>query len=254
MQAVTVKNVTIGDGIPKICVPIVAGTKRDILADARKIINSKADIVEWRADWFEAVTDPALVAEVLRELSSILRNIPLLFTVRTAKEGGNLVVNPALYAKINHAAAETAIPDLVDVEVYSAGEAAKEIIDSVHAAGAKVIGSNHQFDKTPPTQEIIDRLRKIQEAGADICKIAVTPHSKADVLRLIEATLTMTETYADRPVAAISMTKSGVISRLFGEWFGSALTFGTVEKASAPGQIDAGELFRTMREFHNQIG
>lgn len=253
MQAVTVKHVTIGDGIPKICVPIVAGTKREILADAHKIVGCKADIVEWRADWFEAVTDAAMVADVLRELSCILGNIPLLFTVRTAKEGGNLAVEPDRYAKINQAAAETGLPDLVDVEVFSSGKAAKEIIDSVHAAGAKVIGSNHQFDGTPPMQEIINRLRKIQESGADICKIAVTPHSKSDVLRLLEATVTMTETYADRPVAAISMTKLGVASRLFGEWSGSALTFGTVEKASAPGQTDSEELFRIMQDFHRLI-
>lgn len=253
MQAVTVRNVTIGDGIPKICVPIVAGTKQEILADARKVMGSKADIVEWRADWFSSVFDTALVAKVLRELTCVLGNIPLLFTVRTANEGGNLAVNSALYAKINRAAAETGLPDLVDVEVFSAGESAKEIIDSIHAAGAKVIGSHHRFDKTPPTQEILDRLRKIQDSGADICKIAATPHSKTDVLRLLEATVTMVETYADRPVAAISMTKLGVASRLLGEWFGSALTFGTVEKASAPGQIDSEELFRIMQDFHRLI-
>ncbi len=253
MRAVTVKNVTIGSGVPKICVPIVAGTKREILADARKIVGCKADIVEWRADWFEAVSDPGMVADVLRELSPVLRNIPLLFTVRTAKEGGNLAVEPDRYAKINQAAAETGLPDLVDIEVFSSGEAAKGIIDSMHAAGVKVIGSNHQFDGTPPTQELVGRLRKIQEAGADICKIAVTPHSKTDVLRLLEATVAMSEIYADRPVAAISMTKLGVASRLFGEWSGSALTFGTVEKASAPGQIDSEELFCIMQEFHRLI-
>jgi 3-dehydroquinate dehydratase-1 len=48
------------------------------------------------------------------------------FTVRTANEGGNLAVNSALYAKINRAAAETGLPDLVDVEVFSAGNPPKK--------------------------------------------------------------------------------------------------------------------------------
>ena len=36
MNTVRVRNVEIGTGIPKICVPIVGATKEDILAEAER--------------------------------------------------------------------------------------------------------------------------------------------------------------------------------------------------------------------------
>mgnify|MGYP000529625487 CR=1 FL=1 len=84
----------------------------------------------------------------------------------------------------------------------------------------------------------------MQELGADIPKIAVMPTCKQDVITLLSATLEMSEKYADRPIITMSMAGTGVISRLTGETFGSALTFGAASKASAPGQIGVNELSR----------
>ena len=77
--------------------------------------------------------------------------------------------------------------------------------------------------------------------GADICKIAVMPQSPQDVLTLLQATYDVSQ-IIDRPVITMSMGKTGVVSRLAGSTFGSAVTFGAAQKTSAPGQIDANEL------------
>jgi len=82
----------------------------------------------------------------------------------------------------------------------------------------------------------------MQALGADICKIAVMPRSAADVLTLLDATRIMHEEYADRPLITMSMGGLGVVSRIAGQVFGSAATFGMVGTASAPGQVDASEL------------
>ena len=58
------------------------------------------------------------------------------------------------------------------------------------------------------------------------------------------------ETYADRPIITMSMSGTGVISRLTGEFFGSALTFGAAAKASAPGQIPVSELETVLSVIH----
>ncbi|TGC75781.1 type I 3-dehydroquinate dehydratase, partial [Salmonella enterica subsp. enterica serovar Wilhelmsburg] len=110
--------------------------------------------------------------------------------------------------------------------------------------------SNHDFHKTPAAEEIVQRLRKMQELGADIPKIAVMPQTKADVLTLLTATVEMQERYADRPIITMSMSKTGVISRLAGEVFGSAATFGAVKKASAPGQISVADLRTVLTILH----
>lgn len=59
----------------------------------------------------------------------------------------------------------------------------------------------------------------------------------------------MQEQYADRPIITMSMAKTGVISRLAGEVFGSAATFGAV-KASAPGQISVNDLRTVLTILH----
>lgn len=82
----------------------------------------------------------------------------------------------------------------------------------------------------------------MQDLGADIVKFAVTPRSERDVLRLLDATLAMKEDHNTTPVITMSMGKLGVISRICGEVFGSAVTFGTAGKASAPGQLPANQL------------
>ena len=68
------------------------------------------------------------------------------------------------------------------------------------------------------------------------------PQSAADVLTLLSATETMQRCHARRPLITMAMGRLGMVSRLAGEVFGSAVSFGAAGQASAPGQIDAGDL------------
>lgn len=253
INPVVVRNVRIGEGIPKICVPITGMTKEEIMEEARFLDAVPVDVVEWRADWFEHVFDREKVKEVLAELRAALRDIPLLFTFRTSREGGEKDIGPEDYAALNKAVAETGYADLVDVETFTGDEVVREIIQAVHGCGVKVVGSNHDFHKTPAQAEIVARLRKMQELGADIPKIAVMPQSKRDVLTLLLATEEMTREYANRPVITMSMAGTGVISRLCGEVFGSALTFGAAKKASAPGQMEVHDLETVLGLLHKNL-
>ena len=107
MQPVTVRNLTIGEGIPKICVPIVGNTKEQILKEAEEIPGLPVDLAEWRADWFESVFNLEQVNEVLTGLRKILGEIPLLFTFRTSREGGGKAIEPEAYIELNRKAAES---------------------------------------------------------------------------------------------------------------------------------------------------
>ena len=250
---VEVRGVRIGEGIPKICVPIVGTTRDEILAAAKSFESVKKDVVEWRADWFNGVFDFAQVEAVLKELRRVLGNTPILFTFRTANEGGEKAIEPAAYAELNKRAAATGLIDLVDVEAFTGDEVVRDIIESAHESGVVVVASNHDFEKTPEKDEIVRRLRKMQELGADIPKIAVMPQSRKDVLTLLSATEEMVSEYADRPIITMSMSATGLISRLCGECFGSALTFGAVGKASAPGQMNASDLSEILNLIHTSL-
>ena len=253
MKTVKVRNIELGSGIPKICVPIVAVTKNDILEQAMSLRSIPADIAEWRVDWYEDVFEMDTLMQTLSQVREALGDMPLLFTFRTKKEGGEKEISPEQYAQLNKAVAENGYVDLVDVEAFTGDEIVTSIISHAHANGVKVIASNHDFAKTPEKDEIVRRLRKMQTLGADIPKIALMPTCKKDVLTLLEATLEMSEQYADRPIITMSMAGTGVVSRLTGETFGSALTFGAASKASAPGQIGVHELKQVLDIIHKSL-
>ena len=151
------------------------------------------------------------------------------------------------------AVAKSGYVDLIDVEAFTGEEIVKSMILEAHSYGVKVIASNHDFDATPEKDEIVRRLRMMQDYGADIPKMAVMPRNKQDVLTLLSATLEMSEQFADRPIITMSMAGTGVVSRLAGETFGSALTFGAATKASAPGQINVNELAQVLDIIHKSL-
>ena len=250
MNTIKVRDIEIGAGAPKIIVPIVGVTKEDILNEAKTFDSIPVDVVEWRVDWFEHVFEFDKVEDVLKELRTALGNIPLLLTFRTKKEGGEKAIDTKDYKELNLRAAKTGYVDFIDVEIFTGDDVVREIIDGAHAAGVKVIASNHDFFKTPAKSDIIYRLRKMQDMGADIPKIAVMPQSRRDVLTLLCATEEMVTDYADRPIITMSMAGTGVISRLCGEVFGSSMTFGAAKKASAPGQMGVNDLNTVLDLLH----
>lgn len=253
MKTVQVRNLSIGEGMPKICVPIVEKTKEEIYIQANAIKETDADLVEWRADWFEEVQRPGAIQEVLRQLRGILGDLPLLFTFRTAIEGGEQEIEAERYVELNRAAVDSQMADLIDVEVSAGEERVLELIDYAHRNQVKVVASNHDFYKTPVKEELIQRLRKMQLYGADLPKIAVMPRNRQDVLTLLEATVEMQEQHADRPIITMSMSPMGAVSRICGEVFGSAVVFASAGRASAPGQIPVSVLKNMMENIHFYI-
>lgn len=56
-KIVKVRDVRIGEGIPKICVPIVGRTKEELLEEVNSLKNISLDVVEWRVDFYENVEE-----------------------------------------------------------------------------------------------------------------------------------------------------------------------------------------------------
>lgn len=250
-NVVEIRDIRLGEGIPKICVPLVAKTKDEFLNSAEALEKIKLDLVEVRIDHFEDVENIQEVKSLLKDLRDILKNIPILFTFRSLKEGGEKEVSVEYYKTLNIEIAKTGFVDLVDTELFTGDEVVKEIVDEVHKEGVKIVMSNHDFNKTPEREEIVRRLCRMQELNADLPKIAVMPKSAGDVLKLLCATNDMVTKYAETPIITMSMGGLGVISRIAGETFGSALTFGAAKKASAPGQVPVEELYTTLNILHN---
>lgn len=252
VKQIEIKGRVIGRGIPKVCVPLVGRTEEEILQQAEHVCQhantGEIDMVEFRGDYFEGLDDIPRLLALLRGLRERLADKILLFTIRSEAEGGEkLAFTTPGICEINYAVIESAIPDMVDVELFSGAENIRRLVACAHQKGVYVILSNHDFHSTPEADVMLNRLRSMQDMGADVAKIAVMPNDEMQLLRLLAVTNIMYEKYAAIPLITISMGRLGVLSRLCGQIFGSAVTFAALDQASAPGQIQVDELNELLR-------
>ncbi|MBQ9608357.1 MAG: type I 3-dehydroquinate dehydratase [Lachnospiraceae bacterium] len=233
----------------RICVPIVAATDDEIINQVEAILKKNKekniDMAEFRADYYEALNESDRLIAILADIHNRLKHadIELLFTIRSEGEGGEkLSFSSPDINEINLYIVEHKLSDLVDVELFSDEDKADKVIESAKKKGIKIIMSSHDFDKTPSEDEMIYRYKTMQERGADIIKLAVMPQISGDVDKLMNAVSIMYNQYADVPVVGISMGELGRRTRVEGFKYGSYMTFATVGKASAPGQVSVDDI------------
>jgi 3-dehydroquinate dehydratase I len=252
---IKVKNINIGEGTPKICVPMTGRTLPELIAEAELIQTQTniIDLVEWRVDFFQEVEDLSKVIVALSSIHEILKELPLVFTFRSLEEGGEREISIPYYFEMNEAVATSGMADLIDIELRHEDEKIKQILSIIHENTRFGILSSHNFSATPTTQEMVSVLERARALGGDIPKIAVMPTSARNVLALLEATVEMKEKNPDTPIITMSMAGQGAISRLAGEVFGSSVTFGALKKASAPGQVEIRDLKHTLEIIHKSL-
>ncbi|AGQ06786.1 3-dehydroquinate dehydratase [Acinetobacter baumannii] len=226
----------------KTIVPITAKNKEQALAQAQVIANTAdADLAEFRIDLLSFASDTKQVIALGHELKKILGNKPMIATIRTKNEGGQLEISDADYGKTYQAYLKNPFMDWLDVEMFRDQKVVSEIVQKAHQKKVLVVMSNHDFQKTPSQDEIEKRLLKQDQMGADILKIAVMPKSKQDVFTLMNATLKVSQ-QTTKPLLTMSMGQLGTISRVATANMSGSYSFGMIGQASAPGQIDVTKL------------
>ena len=179
----------------------------------------------------------------------MLNEKELLVTIRTVAEGGEENGSRFDYFETIRKILEQQTADYVDVEAARDEEEVKALCQKYSNTKTKVIGSYHDFSKTPSVDEIKERLCKAKECGCYAGKLACMPKTREDVDTLLNATAAMKEEFPDFPLITMSMGELGKVSRLYGGLYGSFVSFGCVSEASAPGQV----YYETMCEVFDKI-
>lgn len=264
MKIVSAKDVVIGEGLPKICVPLMPVDVDDLEEAAKIAIASECDMIEWRLDylglWNEVdnVNKAGMhIVEINRGLEIIRRvtDMPVILTLRTRGEGGAAnIPRREYYVKIRDII-EECDPDIIDIEAFGPDsdegfDPVEFIVGMARENDIAVILSNHDFGKTPPVEEMVKRICVMDQMGADIPKVAYMPRSEEDVLAVIQAAQTAAE-YCDKPFIALSMGEEGKPTRICSGNSGSAITFASAVEQSAPGQAGVAELIEHLKRFYN---
>jgi 3-dehydroquinate dehydratase-1 len=242
-----VKNLQIGALPVKTIVPITGPSQAQALAQAQSFAQNPAiDVVELRIDLLDFYQDAPRLADYLQHINQILAQKPLIATIRTAYEGGKFQGSSQDYAAIYQQIIQQHWAQLIDLEMFREPALIKALIAQAHQAGILVLMSNHDFQKTPSQEEIVKRLMQQDAWGADILKIALMPQSKADVLRLMQATFEVSQK-SNKPLLTMSMGQLGSISRVASASIGNSLSFAMSGQASAPGQIEVTQLKQLLK-------
>jgi len=249
MQTVTIKNITLGGGKTAICAPVMGRTADDIREALLLAAGQRPDMLEWRADYFEHAQDAAVCVEVLRIFRAELPDMPVLFTLRTAAEGGAQDIPRDVAVQVYGAACRSGLVDLIDTERTNDADFLHTVMEEARCNGVKVVLSRHHFDTTPARDDIVQALCNAQALAPDFVKIAVMPTDAADVLTLLSALNEFTRMAGGVPAIAIAMGAMGVVTRAAGGLFGSTVTYASLSDAAAtaPGQINVSTLRETMR-------
>lgn len=241
MKPLRIREVTLGTGRPKICVPLTGKTEGEILSQAKAAMEKGPDLLEWRVDFFHQMEKEEAVSRVCKELGDKIGQIPLIFTFRSEKEGGNRQISLPDYVDLLKMAGSQPRVDLIDVELFMEKSRMSRLIKELQQMGKKVIASNHHFEGTPKIDIMETILNQMEDAGADLRKLAVMPRKKRQVWELLWATVQAAES-GEKPVITMAMGQLGGASRVLGELSGSCVTFGTAGQSSAPGQMEVEQL------------
>jgi 3-dehydroquinate dehydratase-1 len=237
-RAIELKGRAAGSGrFPAICAPLVGRTRERLLAEVAVVAAKRPDILEWRVDFFEGIGDTAHVVDALAALKQAAAGIPILFTRRSLREGGErIALSESEVVALYRAVCASGDVDIVDFEMGNDPADVKAVREMSRAKGIKLILSFHDFQRTPSAEGLEQRFAQAASLNADIAKVAVMPQGMDDVLTLLSATLRAGKAL-DIPLVSMSMGRLGAITRMCGWAFGSAMTFAVGEASSAPGQM-----------------
>ena len=85
---VKIGTCVLGEGMPKICAPIVGRSIEEICRQAEDVKKARPDMAEWRMDFLDGIEEEQIQSEALKRVSELLDGLPLLCTFRTKAEGG----------------------------------------------------------------------------------------------------------------------------------------------------------------------
>ncbi len=216
---------------------VIASLGEDDMKNLQKKDSKDIDIIEVRLDLFSR-------NYIQKELKKKLRSLglPVLFTYRRAEDS-----NMKSYVKLFPEDVSDLMKDFNDPSNYLDIEMNRNdtIFEGYSSTKYQIIYSYHSFKKSITLKEMKDYIAQVPSvrSGKTIFKFAITPEDITETAEFLNDIRVLSKTYT---IIGICMGEAGILSRVFGDYYGSSFTYMTIGEPKAPGQIPV-EVFRKLR-------
>ena len=172
-MSINVKDITIGEGLPKVCVPIVEDNDEAILDKLKEFDQLDVDIIELRIDFYKNILQFDALKNLFLNIAALQIKKPIILTIRTAAEGGEIEIDPKDYFHVYELGIESKAFDIYDVELALGTNMAIELRTLIHDANKYMLMSAHHFNRTPEVDSLMQKFKSMDSLEADIMKIAM---------------------------------------------------------------------------------
>jgi len=218
----------------RICAVVAGKNLKEFLSNLR-IAQKQADWVELRADYIKNLK-PEHISAIKRAVKK-----SSIFTCRKKSEGGKFLGAEKERLAILNTALKSGF-DFVDIEL----PAISKIKIPGGPDGSKIICSYHDFKKTPALPKLKDVVKKMRASKADMMKIVTMVNDEKDNQKLFKL---LAGRKKNQEMIVLGMGEKGKITRLLSPLWGGFLTFASIGKTTAPGQLTAKELKNVYRKM-----
>jgi 3-dehydroquinate dehydratase/shikimate dehydrogenase len=227
--------------VEKLCVSIQAESPAELIERAEAAL-ADSRFLEFRLD---SLPKPSAALPKVKEFLDGRRDVTAIATCRRKEFGGGFKGSLKAELEVLTAAAEAGC-QIVDLEVESAEEASKKLLETLRAdlqeAGAALLISFHDFTRTKGLEQAAERIEAFEP---DFVKVVSTARSLTDNLAVLKMIGSQS---ISSHVVGIAMGEEGLVSRVLGPRAGAAFTFAAFAEGeeTAPGQVAA----RTLRDLY----
>nr|WP_294804363.1 type I 3-dehydroquinate dehydratase [uncultured Nitrososphaera sp.] len=211
----------------KICASLAAENASDLAAQAKNAFDLGADFIEARLDF--------IAPEHVMQAADGIDKDRAVFTLRSKNQGGRFSGTEEERVKLLRKLAEKR-PMLVDVELETL-QANDNLADYLELASIPTLVSWHDFEKTPPNDEIADIITEMR-LYSNYVKVVTTAKSVEDSVRL----MSLYENSLGLHPIIFAMGEAGVVTRVLCALYGAPYTYAALEKAVAPGQLTIAQM------------
>ena len=227
IEGYSVKECIKSAGLAALAGADVLEIRFDFLYLSKVFQNNQGDSEEVKKPSFELIPRDVSEVDVKNSIKRLKESIeiPVIFTCRSAKEGGKFTGTEEERTDILMKAIESKV-SWVDLEINIDSKVRKKLSDSANKSNTKIVSSYHDIEQTPSAEEIISLIEENSDSG-DLIKLCFKTNDHHDGIEIVNACWTLRN--SSNQMSLMGLGPSGDWTRLHAPLLNQAMVYATLE-------------------------